>query len=196
MTGAVENSYLVEGSVLDVYQGAPFWLDGQSSNNGSASVTSWLIDKGEIAGIVVSDTTVISITTKVPASDGMQCRTLMLVDEDAAPEVVRWVVDAFQGRLGGPLARLATLSGNQLGFYQVPISYRLGDAHSTVSVPDKVKVVTSGRPIPWHPVGSAAPWQRCWIGRGAEVTVGVPEFEMVFSLPQARAVRGCFRFAS
>ena len=110
--------------------------------------------------------------------------------------MVRRIVDAFQGRLGVPLRRLAALSGTQLGFYQVPINYRLGDSRSSVSVPDKVKVVTSGRPIPWHPAGSAAPWERRWIGRASEVNVGLPEFDMVFGLPQARAVRGCFQFAS
>lgn len=191
------NVYQLEGSVLDVYEGVPFWLEGPAAESGSTSVTVWLIDKGEIAGVGVSDTAVITITTKEPGPGKTRARRLILVEEEAAPEVVRWVVDAFQGRLGGPLAGLAALAGEQVGFYQVPINYRLDESKSSVSVPDKVKVQAAGRAIPpSHPAGSAGPWLRGWIGSGAEVNVEVPEFEMVFTLRESRAVRGAFRFAS
>lgn len=197
MSVPVENSYRLEGSVLDVYSGVPFWFQGSGSHAESISVTTWLIDKGEVAGIGISDTPVVTITTKAPEAGLMKCRRLILVEEEAAPEVVRWVVDAFQGRLGGPLGRLAALSGDQVGFYQVPINYRLEETRSGVSVPDKLKVATSGRRIPeWHPAGSAGPWQRNWIGRGSQVSVRIPEFDMVFELPETRAVRGYFRLGS
>jgi hypothetical protein len=189
--------YQIEGSVLDVYEGAPFWFDGPAAESGSTSVTVWLIDKGEIAGVGVSDTAVITITTRECGPGNPRARRLILVEEEAAPEVVRWVVDAFQGRLGGPLAELAALAGEDVGFYQVPINYRLDESRSLVSVPDKVKVQAAGRAIPpSHPAGSSAPWRRGWIGRGARVNVEVPEFEMVFTLRESRAVRGSFRFAS
>lgn len=190
-------SYRLEGSVLDVYEGVPFWYDGPGDQAGSSSVTAWLIDKGEIAGIGVSDTALVTITTKAPGAGASTARRLILVDEEARPEVVRWVLDAFQGRLGGPLGRLAALAGEQIGFYQVPINYRLEEAKSTLSVPDKVKVQATGRRIPdSHPAGSASPWRRGWIGAGEEARVEFPEFQMVFSLGPSRAVRGAFRFAS
>lgn len=197
MSAGIENEYRLEGSVLDVYEGVPFWFDGPGREQGSTSVTAWLIDKGEIAGIGVSDTALVTINTKVPCAGGVEGRRLILVEEEAAPEVVRWVVDAFQGRLGGPLARLASLAGDHIGFYQVPINYRLDESKSFLSVPDKVTVRAAGRRIPEsHPAGSAGPWWRGWIGQGDEVSVEVPEYQMVFSLGRARAVRGGFRFAS
>ena len=157
-------------------------------------MTAWLIDKGEIAGIGVSDTAVVTITTKAA---GVAGRRLILIEEEAAPEVVRWVVDAFQGRLGGPLARLAKLAGRQIGYYQVPINYRLEESKSSLSVPEKVKVQASGRRISdSHPAGSSAPWRRGWIGNAGEVNVQVPEYSMVFNLRQSRVVRGYFRYAS
>ena len=190
-------TYTLEGSVLDVYEGVPFWLDGPGGQVGSTSVTAWLIDKGEIAGIGVSDTAVVTITTKASGGRGGDGRRLILIEEEAAPEVVRWVVDAFQGRLGGPLARLAELSGRQIGYYQVPINYRLEESKSSLSVPEKVKVQASGRRIPdSHPAGSSAPWRRGWIGNAGEVNVRVPEYSMVFNLHQSRVVRGNFRYAS
>jgi hypothetical protein len=186
--------YRLEGSVLDVYEGVPFWYDGSGGGVGSSSVTAWLIDKGEISGTGVSDTALITVTTKAPRSKG---RSLILVDEDARPEVVRWLLDAFQGRMGGPLARLAALAGEQIGFYQVPINYRLEESKSFLSVPDRLKVQATGRRIPdSHPAGSAAPWRRGWIGSGEAARVEVPEFQMVFTLGRPRAVRGSFRFAS
>lgn len=197
MSNQIENVYYLEGTVLDVYRGVPFWYQGDGREAGSTSVTTWLIDKGEVAGIGVSDTAVITVTTKTPEAGGMRSQRLILIDEDAAPEVVRWVVDAFQGRLGGPLADLADLAGEHIGFYQVPINYRLDEKRSMISVPAKLKVQVAGRRIPEsHPAGSAAPWRRCWIGRGSDVEIRVPEHGMVFVLPEARAVRGAFRFAS
>jgi hypothetical protein len=192
----IDNVYYLEGTVVDVYQGAPFWYRGEGREGGSTSVTTWLIDKGEVAGIGVSDTAVITVTTRAGEDSG-EGQRLILVDEDAAPEVVRWVVDAFQGRLGGPLAELAELAGKDLGFYQVPINYRLDEKRSFVSVPSMLKVQAAGRRIPEsHPAGSAAPWRRCWIGEGSGVEVSVPEHDLNLVLPQTRAVRGGFRFAS
>jgi hypothetical protein len=195
MSIQIDNVYYLEGTVLDVYHRAPFWYRGDCEA-GSTSVTTWLIDKGEVAGIGVSDTAVITVTTKAPGGGGRSQR-LILMDEDATPEVVRWVVDAFQGRLGGPLAELARLAGEDIGFYQVPINYRLDEKRSVISVPSMLKVQASGRRIPEsHPAGSASPWKRCWIGEGSDVEVSVPEHDLNFVLPQTRAVRGGFRFAS
>jgi hypothetical protein len=191
----IDNVYHLEGTVVDVYRGAPFWYRAGDRAGDSTSVTTWLIDKGEVAGIGVSDTAVITVTSRTGAGGAGQ--RLILVDEDAAPEVVRWVVDAFQGRLGGPLAELAELAGTDVGFYQVPINYRLDEKRSFVSVPSMLKVNASGRRIPEsHPAGSAAPWRRCWIGEGSGVEVSVPAHGLDLVLPRTRAVRGGFRFAS
>lgn len=188
--------YCLKGLALDVYEGVPFWYEGPGRQVGSSSVTTWLIDKGEISGTGVSDTALITIATRDPGPDPNP-RRLILMDEDARPEVVRWLLDAFQGRLGGPLARLAALAGEEIGFYQVPINYRLDESRSSISVPDKLKVQASGRRIPdSHPAGSASPWSRGWIGSGVEASVEVPEFGMVFAMRRPRAVRGAFRFAS
>ncbi|HEX2052802.1 MAG TPA: DUF1326 domain-containing protein [Actinomycetota bacterium] len=195
MTVQVEAGYRLQGTVLDAYAGAPFWLDGKAGDAGSVAVTSWLIDDGHVAGIGVSGTPLITVTTKTGAGAARRSRRLLLIDEDAPPEVVRWVVDAFQGRLGGRLADLASLSGEQVGFYQVPINYRLEETRSTIAVPDMLKVVATGRPIPAsHPAGSAAPWRSNWIGDGTDLQVEVPDFGMVFRRPRARVVRGSFRF--
>lgn len=196
MSLQINNVYYLEGAVVDVYQGAPFWYRAGNRTGDSTSVTTWLIDKGEVAGIGVSDTAVITVSTSVGDASGAGQR-LILVDENAAPEVVRWVVDAFQGRLGGPLADLAKLAGRDVGFYQVPINYRLDEKRSFISVPSMLKVQAAGRRIPEsHPAGSAAPWRCCWIGEGSGVEVSVPAHGLNLVLPQTRAVGGGFRFAS
>lgn len=195
MTAQMDNRYRIQGAVLDVWSGTPFWMD--SGDGSSVSVTCWLIDEGEVAGIAVAGTPVVAVSTKASGPEGRRSRRLILMEEEAPPEVIRWVLDAFQGRLGGPLCALAGLTGDQIGFYQVPISYRLDEERSSLTVPDMVKVVASGRRIPeWHPAGSAAPWRRNWLGRGSQVWVEVPEFGMEFTVPEAKAERGSFRFAS
>lgn len=186
---------MLEGLVLDVYSGLPFWFESEDGQD-STSVTTWLIDKGEVAGIEINDTVVITVVRKL-TDPGFRAERLLLVDEDAAPEVVRWLVDAFQGRLGGPLAQLAARTGDQIGYYQVPINYRIDDALMTVSAPPNLKVQATGRRIPRsHPAGSGAPWKRCWIGEDCEMLAKFPGHRLEFDLVRARAVRGSFRFAS
>lgn len=175
----------------------PSWYRGPGSGSGAASVTTWVIDRGEVAGIEVGGTAVVVVETRGAGGTGPNSRKLILLQEDAAAEVVRWLVDVFQGRLGGPLASLGDVAGPRAGYYQVPISYRMDENRCRVAVPGKLAVCAAGRPVPVsHPAGSAAPWRHGWIGTGRQVRVRIPEHGMSLDLAPARAVRGEFRLCS
>ncbi len=191
----MQESYSLSGTVFDVHEGLPFWVEHKPGMGGSCSVTTWLIARGQIGGVDVSDMVVVTIWMQSDNGASRRARRLILVEEEASPERVRWVVDAFHGRLGGPLGDLAERVGKELGFYLVPIDYRLEESRITISVPHKVRVVAAGRKIPEsHPACSGGPWLRRWSGKADQVLVNVPEHELVWNLPQSRALGGAFRF--
>jgi len=51
-------------------------------------------------------------------------------------------LDAFQGRLGGPLAEQAASVSEEAGCFQVPVSYEEERGHSRVSVARKLNLMT------------------------------------------------------
>jgi hypothetical protein len=112
--------YQLEGNVLTV-------------KGTSGSTTAWWLAEGEVAGVDVSGLVVVSLL-----AGG---RRLLLIDERVAPEQLRSLLDAFQGRLGGPLAGLAADVAEEAGCFQVPVSYEEERGRTRVSVTRKVDLV-------------------------------------------------------
>src|SRR5205807_9633989 len=65
-------------------------------------------------------------------------KEVVFVDESATPEQVQALTDAFQGRLGGPLADMAGLVSEFIGPYQVPIEHELVEGKGNVTVGAKI----------------------------------------------------------
>ena len=61
-------------------------------------VTAWSIRDGRVNDVNVSGLAVVVLVDR----HGDETRRLLLVDDRADPEQLRWLLDAFQGRLGGP----------------------------------------------------------------------------------------------
>ena len=88
------------------------------------SRTTWT--PGTIRGVDVGGLTlasVVFIPGNVLAGNWKQ---LLYVDDRASDEQLDALVDAFSGKLGGPLADLAQLIGEQLGVVRAPITHEVG----------------------------------------------------------------------
>lgn len=125
------------------------------------------VDSGEVDGVDVSGLTVAAVgdTPKVMI-DG-DWRLGILIDEAASDDQAEKLGGVFSGALGGPMAALAPLIGENLGIERVPMEFsseggrhsvRLGDMGS-VEVEDVVPFgVETGEPARivgvFHPVGS------------------------------------------
>jgi Protein of unknown function (DUF1326) len=115
-----------------------------------------------------------------------------LVDERATPRQMRALVDAFQGRLGGPLSCFALLDGTWAGVHQVPIRLRRDGGSCTFSVRDRVGLAVPGPglPAPYSPgraSGVPIDWALGWVGRGAAVSVALPEESWAFEAEDRQA---------
>jgi hypothetical protein len=84
---------------------------------------------GQVGGVEVSGLVVVSVGDRTRE----RARQLLLVEERAGPEQLRWLRDAFQGCLGGPLRDLAAPGAAELDFCQVPLACRLEEHAQTIS---------------------------------------------------------------
>jgi hypothetical protein len=135
-SGAV---YALEGVVLRAGGVVQPANDACVVASGDRSVAAWRIRSGRIRDVDVSGQVV--LTVSLLSAVGCAGLRVILLDEEATPEQVLALLDAFQGRLGGPLADLAGSSGEEAGYSQVPIECRIGTGGGAVSVPDRLKLV-------------------------------------------------------
>ena len=191
------DGYHLHGTVVDFHERTLTPSGGIDRMKTYQSVTAWIIEEGEIAGISVGGSVLLTICQASRNLDSDLVERLILVEEEAAPDVVRWMVDVFHGRLGGPLAEIARGVNVELGFYQVPIQHSLGKLGCDLNVPGRIDVSASGRPISSdHPAAIQRFWTADWIGEAEELAVAVPEHRMAWSGRGSRVLRGEFTFTT
>ena len=191
------DGYHLHGTVVDVQERSFTSFGGIDQMKHTRSVTAWIIEEGEVAGIPVGGSVLVTICQPFRDLDSDSVERLILVEEEAAPDVVRWMVDAFHGRLGGPLAEIARGVSKERGFYQVPIQHSLGMLCCDLKVPGRLDVSASGGPISSdHPAAFRGPWTADWIGEAEEMAVAVPEHRMAWSGRGSRVLRGDFTFTT
>ena len=158
-----ETGYALEGSVLEARPGPRLRTPGTDGRG--PSVAAWRIRWGHINGVDVSRQVVLVVLTGPPGAPDERVAQLILLDEKATPEQVLALLDAFRGKLGGPLADHAPLMAKEFGFSQVPITYRLDRRRGVVSVPHRFRLVV--------PVDSAG------ASHASEIWVNLPEQDLV-----------------
>jgi hypothetical protein len=199
-------AYRFEGTLLEACNCGvlcPCWI-GEDPDNGTCdAITAHHIDRGEAGGVDVSGLTWVSVVFIPGNVLAGKWRRVCYVDEKATPEQVRALADAFQGRLGGPLADLAGLVGEEVGVYQAPIENTLVDGAGTLRVGDRVTVVAQ----PYHgPDGSVTtlrdsifstvPGSPAYVSKASEVSAAVPEHGFVWSYSGSNAIQADFNIAA
>jgi hypothetical protein len=125
------------------------------------------IDSGEVEGVDVSDVSIAAVGDTPKYMHEGNWRLGVLIDDTASDAQAEKLAAVFGGQLGGPMAALVPLVGENLGMERVPMQFRsenghhslrLGDAGS-VEVEDVVPFgVETGEPARltgiFHPVAS------------------------------------------
>ena len=98
----------------------------------------------------------------------------------------------FQGQLGAPLSCFALLDGAWAGAYQVPVELRSDGGTCTLSVPNRLGMAVPGPGLPAGYTPGRSPgvpvdWAVGWIGRGATVSVTMPEESWAFEAQDCQA---------
>jgi hypothetical protein len=98
------------------------------------------VEQGEVDGVDVSDLTVAAVadTPKV-MSDG-NWRLGVFIDAAASDQQAEKLGAVFSGALGGPMAALAPLVGENLGVERAEIQYRQDGLRHAVKIGDAVDI--------------------------------------------------------
>ncbi|MBA2272652.1 MAG: DUF1326 domain-containing protein [Actinobacteria bacterium] len=206
MATQLETSYDLTGDLVEACScggPCPCWVGDDPDGGECWSFTGYHIRFGKVKGVDVSNLSLVSLV-QIPGNvaDG-NWREIMFVDANASDEQVELLMDAFQGRLGGALADLASLIGDRVALYRVPIEYTIQDGHGVVRVshPSGAGFAIDAEMDPYRgPDGeptqlinsswSTIPGNAALLGKASHNHVAVPEHDMVWSYEGRNSIQG------
>jgi hypothetical protein len=198
-------TYTLQGSLLEACSCRTLcrcWIGEDPDGGACDAFNAYHIDAGEINGVDVSGLTYVQVVqipgnVLVPKS----WRRVTYLDAGATEEQRKAILDAWHGRLGGPLADLNGLIGEDVAVHTEPITYDLKGGEGTVAIADKVRAtmapyrsaygaVTTLRDSIFSTIAGAP----AYVSKAAEHVVNIPEHGMVWSFTDRNAIQGDFRF--
>ena len=200
-------AYELEGTILEVCNCnvlCPCWI-GENPDNGTCdAVVAYHIDKGSINGTDVTGRTFV-ILAHLPGNvlQG-NWRSYYIVDDKATEAQQAALVDVWTGKLGGPLADFAQLTGEVLGVDRAPVSYELHEGKGTLKVGSFVEaemtpyVGSTGQTTTLNDsVFSSIPGSPAWVSKASRYVrkssaIGLKDM----NLQDHNAIQGTFRFAA
>jgi hypothetical protein len=135
-------AYDLEGSLLEVCTCdvlCPCWIGEDPDRGDCLSVVAYHFNRGTIRGVDVDGLTLVS-TVHIPGNVlAGNWKQVVIVDDSATEEQADAMLDAFTGKLGGPLADLAQLVGERVEIRRAPISHTIVDGAGTLRVGDYIE---------------------------------------------------------
>ncbi|HLM09030.1 MAG TPA: DUF1326 domain-containing protein [Thermoleophilaceae bacterium] len=192
--------YQFEGTLLEACSCnilCPCWVGEDPDRGTCQSVIAYKIDRGTIRGVDVGGLTlasVVFIPGNVLAGNWQQ---LVFIDDRASAEQEAALLAAFGGELGGPLADLAQLVGEQRGVVRAPISHEIAEGRGTLTVGDGT-VVAEMEPFRGpdgsvttlqNSIFSTVPGSPAWVGKSARFAVDLPEHGWSYSFEGSNAIQ-------
>jgi hypothetical protein len=191
--------YQMEGTLLEVCSCdvlCPCWI-GEDPDGGTCdSFLAYNFDKGTIRGVDVSGLTLVSVVN-IPGNilQG-NLRQLMLIDDRATDEQADAMLDAFSGKLGGPLADLAALVGEVVAVERAPISHEIVDGAGTLNVGDKIECATHAFKGPDgstttlnNSIFSTVPGSPAYVAMADSQRIDIPEHGFQWSYEKKNAIQ-------
>lgn len=199
-------SYQLEGKLLEVCNCdvlCPCWV-GEDPDYGTCdAVTSYHIDKGQINGIDVSGLTMVQVD-HVPGNilNG-NFRTVFYMNDDATPGQQQALLNAWTGKLGGPLADTAKLIGEVVGVERVPIIFEVEKGKGRIKFGQVIEaelapfIGATGKETSLHDsIYSSIPGSPAYVGKASKYVAKIPKLGWNIDLQGYNAIQGSFRFTN
>jgi hypothetical protein len=203
---ATDLVYDLQGTLLEACSCGvlcPCWI-GEDPDGGSCDAfVAYHFDAGTVNGVDVSDLNLVNVVL-IPGNvlTPGSWKVAMFVDQRATDEQLQALLDAYSGKLGGPLADLAGLIGEVLDVRRANISHEIRDGAGTLTVGDFV----SAEMAPYRggdgsittlrdSVFSTVPGSPAYVSKAAKNTVNLPEFGMVWSFENRNAIQSDYRIS-
>src|SRR5215203_3610368 len=139
-------AYQLQGSSLEACtceEYCPCWSGYENENCGT--VLSWHITNGTIEGVDVTGCDV-AVVAAIPCSSAAKqgaASATLYIDEEATPEQEEALLNAWTGRLGGPVADLAQLFGEVIGTERAPITFSDNGGKGRLAIGQDIKADTA-----------------------------------------------------
>ena len=181
----------------------PCWVGEDPDGGTCASFLAYHFDKGEIQGIDVSGVTMVGVM-QIPGNvlTPKSWKALYFIDDKATEKQTNAILEAYTGKLGGPLADLAQLVGEVLGVERAPITHtvRGGEGHL------KIGEFVSAEMAPYRgPDGSATtlrdsifstiPGTPAYVSKASHHRVDIPKYGIKWAFEGRNAIQGDYTIA-
>jgi len=196
---ATTEGYQLEGTLLEVCSCetlCPCWI-GEDPDNGTCdTVIAYNLTSGKIRGVDVSGLSLVNVG-HIPGNvlEG-NWRLAMYVSDEATDEQMNAMLDAFGGKLGGPLADLAQLIGEVVAVERAPIAHTIVDGAGTLTVGDKVDCAMAPYRGPDgsittlnNSVFSTVPGAPAYVAKAERQRINVPEHGYQWELEGKNAIQ-------
>jgi hypothetical protein len=201
---ATDLVYDLQGTLLEACSCGvlcPCWI-GEDPDGGSCDAfVAYHFDAGTVNGIDIGGLSLVNVVL-IPGNvlTPGSWKVAMFVDERATDEQLQALLDAYSGKLGGPLADLAGLIGEVLDVRRAKISHEIRGGAGTLTVGD----VVSAEMAPYRggdgtlttlrdSVFSTVPGSPAYVSKASKNTVNLPEFGMVWSFENRNAIQSDYR---
>jgi hypothetical protein len=191
--------YQLTGTLLEVCSCdtlCPCWI-GEDPDQGTCdSVVAYQIAEGKVRGVDVSGLSVVDVC-KIPGNvlEG-NWRVVVFVDERATDEQAEALLDAFTGKLGGPLADLAGLVGEVLEVKRAPISHSIKDGAGTLTIDGNVECSMEPYRGPDgsittlnNSIFSTVPGSPAYVSKSGHQKIDIPEHGFSWELEGKNAIQ-------
>jgi hypothetical protein len=199
-------AYDLEGRLLEVCDCnvlCPCWIGEDPDNGTCQSALAYHIDKGSIEGIDVAGRTC-AVAAFIPGNIlAGNLRVIRYVDDGATPEQEAALLAAFRGKLGGPLADLAQLIGEEVDARRAPITFTVDEGKGTLAIGDAVLAEMAPYRGPTGEVTtlvesifSTIPGAPAYVSKASRFRMVQPEIGIDLDLSGHNAIQGTFRLSA
>jgi len=203
-TKTTSKTYVLQGTLLEACSCRTLcrcWIGEDPDGGACDAFNAYHIDKGEINGVDVTGLTYVQVV-KIPGNVLVpkSWKRVTYVDASATEAQRQALLDAFHGRLGGPLADLNGLIGQDIAIHTAPIEHKLVGGEGTIAVGDKLRATMAPYKSAYgatttlrDSVFSTIAGAPAYVSKATEHIVNIPEHSMVWKFKDCNAIQGDFR---
>ena len=193
-------TYELQGSLLEACSCGvlcPCWIGEDPDHGTCESVNAYRFDSGQIGGRDVSGLSAVAVNI-IPGNvlRPATWRQVLLIDDRADDEQFAAIRDAFQGKLGGPLADLAGLVAEWIAVQRAPIRHETRAGEGELEIGEMVsarmrpyKSATGATTTLRDTVFSTVPGSPAYVAVADRYEVDIPAHGMTWSFAGRNAIQ-------
>jgi hypothetical protein len=198
--------YDLQGTLLEACSCGvlcPCWVGADPDGGSCDAVNAYHFDTGTIRGVDVgglNSVLVVKIPGNVLAPGSW--KVVRFIDERATDEQMAAILDAYRGNLGGPLADLAGLIGEEVAVERAAIVHEIRDGRGALRIGDAVNtemapfLAADGTTTTLRDsLFSTVPGSPAYVGRADHLTVRLPQYGMAWSFEGRNAIQADYHIS-